>query len=42
MRQIGEFLSRVHDAANVREAFSGTTLIAVADGVMVIHRVAVL
>jgi hypothetical protein len=42
MRQVGETLSPVHDAANVREAVSGKTLTAVADGVMVILYVAVL
>jgi ABC-type bacteriocin/lantibiotic exporter with double-glycine peptidase domain len=40
MRQVGETLSRVHDAANAREAVSGKT--AVADGVMLILCVAML
>ena len=42
MRQVGEILSRVHDAAKVREAVSGTTLTAVVDGTLVVILVAVL
>ena len=34
-RQVGEILSRVHDAAKVREAISGTTLTTVVDGTLV-------
>ena len=36
MRQVGEILSRVNDAAKVREAISGTTLTAVVDGTLVV------
>jgi ATP-binding cassette subfamily B protein len=36
MRQVGEILSRVNDAAKVREAISGTTLTAVLDGTLVV------
>jgi ATP-binding cassette subfamily B protein len=35
MRRVGEILSRVNDAAKVREAISGTTLTAVVDGTLV-------
>jgi ATP-binding cassette subfamily B protein len=42
MRQVGEILSRVHDAAKVREAISGTTLTAAVDGTLVILMLAVL
>jgi ATP-binding cassette subfamily B protein len=35
MRRVGEILSRVNDAAKVREAISGTTLTLVVDGVLV-------
>jgi ATP-binding cassette, subfamily C, bacteriocin exporter len=36
LRQVGEILSRVNDAAKVREAISGTTLTAVVDGTLVV------
>jgi ATP-binding cassette subfamily B protein len=42
MRQVGEVLSRVNDAAKVREAISGTTTTAVVDGVLVVILLAVL
>ena len=42
MRQVGEILSRVNDAAKVREAISGTTLTAVVDGVVVVMMLGVL
>ncbi len=42
MRQVGEILSRVNDAAKVRQAISGTALTLLVDGVMVIFCVAVL
>jgi ATP-binding cassette subfamily B protein len=42
MRQVGEILSRVNDAAKVREAVSGTTTTAVVDGTLVALLVAVL
>ena len=42
MRQVGEILSRVNDAAKVREAISGTTLTAVVDGTLVVLLLAVL
>src|SRR5207248_4840141 len=42
MRRVGEILSRVNDAAKVREAVSGTTLTAVIDGVLVVVMLAVL
>jgi ATP-binding cassette subfamily B protein len=42
MRQVGEILSRVNDAAKVREAISGTTLTAVVDGTLVIILLVVL
>ena len=35
MRRVGEILSRINDAAKVREAISGTTLTLVVDGVLV-------
>jgi ATP-binding cassette subfamily B protein len=42
LRQVGEILSRVHDAAKVREAISGTTLTAVVDGTLVVLMLVVL
>jgi ATP-binding cassette subfamily B protein len=42
MRRVGEIMSRVHDAAKVREAISGTTTTAVVDGVLVAVLVVVL
>src|SRR5262249_1017437 len=39
MRQVGEILSRINDAAKVREAVSGTTLTAVVDGILVVFLV---
>jgi ATP-binding cassette subfamily B protein len=42
MRQVGEILSRVHDAGKVREAISGTTLTAVVDGTLVVSLLVVL
>ena len=42
MRQVGEILSRVNDAAKIREAVSGTTLTAVVDGTLVVLLVVVL
>jgi ATP-binding cassette, subfamily C, bacteriocin exporter len=42
MRQVGEILSRVNDAAKVREAISGTTLTAVVDSTLVVLLVVVL
>ncbi len=42
LRRVGEILSRVNDAAKVREAISGTTLTAVVDGVLVVVLLAVL
>jgi ATP-binding cassette subfamily B protein len=42
MRQVGEILSRVNDAANVREAISGTALTAMVDAMMVILSFSVL
>ena len=42
MRRVGEILSRVNDAAKVREAISGTTLTAVVDGTLVVLLVVVL
>jgi ATP-binding cassette subfamily B protein len=36
MRRVGEILSRVHDAARVREAVSSTATTAVVDGVLVV------
>ena len=41
-RRVGEILSRVHDAAKVREAVSGTTLTAVVDGTLVVLMLVVL
>ena len=35
-RRVGEILSRVNDAAKVRDAISGTTLTAVVDGMLVV------
>ena len=42
MRRVGEILSRVNDAAKVREAISGTTLTAVVDGTLVVLLLVVL
>jgi ATP-binding cassette subfamily B protein len=42
MRQVGEVLSRVHDAAKVREAISGAVTTAVVDGVLVVILLVVL
>jgi ATP-binding cassette subfamily B protein len=42
MRQVGEILSRVNDAAKVRQAIGGATLTAVVDGVLVVVTTAVL
>ncbi len=42
MRQVGEILSRVNDAAKVREAIGGATLTAMVDGVLVLFTVSVL
>jgi ATP-binding cassette, subfamily C, bacteriocin exporter len=42
MRQVGEILSRVNDAAKVRQAIGGATLTAVVDGVLVVLTTAVL
>ena len=42
MRQVGEILSRVNDAAKVREAISGTTLTAVVDATVVVLLLVVL
>jgi ABC-type bacteriocin/lantibiotic exporter with double-glycine peptidase domain len=42
MRRVGEILSRVNDAAKVREAISGTTLTLVVDGVLVVFSLVVL
>ncbi len=36
MRQVGEILSRGNDAAKVREAISGTSLVVLLDGLMVV------
>src|SRR5262249_50670029 len=41
-RQVGEILSRVNDAAKVREAISGTTTTVIVDGVLVVLLAAVL
>ena len=41
-RRVGEILSRVNDAAKVREAVSGTALTALVDGVLVLLLLAVL
>jgi ABC-type bacteriocin transporter len=42
MRRVGEILSRVQDAAKVREAISGTTATAVVDGILVVLMLVVL
>jgi ATP-binding cassette subfamily B protein len=42
MRQVGEILSRVHDAAKVREAISGAVTTALVDGVLVVILLVVL
>jgi ATP-binding cassette subfamily B protein len=42
MRQVGDILSRVHDAAKVREAVGGTTLTALVDGTLVVFLLGVL
>jgi len=42
MRRVGEILSRVNDAAKIREAIGGTTLTAVVDGTLVILSTVVL
>jgi ATP-binding cassette subfamily B protein len=42
MRQVGEVLSRVNDAAKVREAISGTTMTAVVEGTLVVLLLGVL
>jgi ATP-binding cassette, subfamily C, bacteriocin exporter len=42
MRRVGEILSRVQDAAKVRDAISGTTATAVVDGVLVLLMLVVL
>src|SRR5262249_31924120 len=42
MRRVGEILSRVNDAAKVREAISGTSLTAVVDGTLVVILLVVL
>src|SRR3954453_18581023 len=42
MRRVGEILSRIGDAAKVREAISGTTLTAVVDGTLVVILLVVL
>lgn len=42
MRQVGEILSRVNDAAKVRQAISGATLTAVVDGLLVVITTTVL
>ncbi len=42
MRQVGEIISRVHDATKIREAISGTALTIVVDAVMVLISVIVL
>jgi ATP-binding cassette subfamily B protein len=42
MRRVGEILSRVHDAAKLREAISGTTTTILVDGVLVVVMVGVL
>jgi len=42
MRRVGEILSRIQDAAKVRDAISGVTLTAVVDGTMVLITVCVL
>jgi ATP-binding cassette, subfamily C, bacteriocin exporter len=42
MRRVGEILSRISDAAKVREAISGTTLTTVVDGTLVVILLGVL
>jgi ATP-binding cassette subfamily B protein len=42
MRRVGDILSRIQDAAKVRDAISGVTLTALVDGTMVIISAAVL
>jgi ATP-binding cassette subfamily B protein len=42
MRRVGEILSRVNDAAKIREAISGTTTTAIVDGVLVVILLGVL
>jgi ATP-binding cassette subfamily B protein len=42
MRRVGEILSRVNDAAKLREAISGTTTTVLVDGVLVVVMVGVL
>jgi ATP-binding cassette subfamily B protein len=42
MRRVGEILSRIQDAAKVRDAISGITLTAIVDGTMVTITIAVL
>jgi ATP-binding cassette subfamily B protein len=41
-RQVGDILSRVHDAAKVRDAVGGTALTALVDGTLVVGLLAVL
>jgi ATP-binding cassette subfamily B protein len=41
-RQVGEILSRIHDATKVRDAISGTTLTTVVDGTLVLALVGIL
>ena len=41
-RQVGEVISRVHDAAKVREAVSGTAVAALVDGLLVLLLTAIL
>jgi ATP-binding cassette subfamily B protein len=42
LRRVGEILSRINDAAKVREAISGTTLTALVDGTLVVVLLVVL
>ena len=42
MRQVGEILSRVNDAAKIRDAISGVTLTALVDGALVVFSLVVL
>jgi ATP-binding cassette subfamily B protein len=42
MRRVGEILSRIQDAAKVRDAISGVTLTAIVDGTMVVISAVVL
>ena len=42
MRQVGEIISRVHDATKIREAISGTALTIFVDAVMVLISIVVL